>query len=72
MIENGILYLAALSLIASGIVYTEKKTKAKLFEYLPSIVIIYFVVMLFSTLLPYRVCIYILHSLGLKGVKPLA
>ena len=49
MIENGILYLAALSLIASGIVYTEKKTKAKLFEYLPSIVIIYFVVMLFST-----------------------
>ena len=49
MIENGILYLAALILIASGIVYTEKKTKAKLFEYLPSIVIIYFVVMLFST-----------------------
>jgi len=49
MIENGILYLAALILIASGIVYTEKKTEAKLFEYLPSIVIIYFVVMLFST-----------------------
>jgi len=49
MIENGILYLAVLILIASGIVYTEKKTNAKLFEYLPSIVIIYFVVMLFST-----------------------
>ena len=49
MIENGILYLAALILIASGVVYTEKKTGAKLFEYLPSIVIIYFVVMLFST-----------------------
>jgi len=49
MIENGILYLAVLIFIASGIAYTEKKTKAKLFEYLPSIVIIYFVVMLFST-----------------------
>ena len=49
MIENGILYLAVLILIASTIVYTEKKTQAKLFEYLPSIVILYFVVMLFST-----------------------
>jgi len=49
MIENGILYLAAITLIASSIVYVEKKTQARLFEYLPSIVIIYFVVMLFST-----------------------
>ena len=49
MIENGLLYLMAIIVIASSIVYTEKKTQAKLFEYLPSIVIIYFVVMLFST-----------------------
>ncbi|HIP18743.1 MAG TPA: DUF819 family protein [Sulfurovum sp.] len=49
MIENGLLYLTAIILIATVIVYSEKKTQAKLFEYLPSIVIIYFVVMLFST-----------------------
>ncbi len=36
-------------MIGSAIVYTEKKSQHKLFEYLPSIVIIYFVVMLFST-----------------------
>ncbi len=49
MIENGFAYLALLMMIGSTIVYTEKKTRYKLFEYLPSIVIIYFVVMLFST-----------------------
>ncbi len=49
MIENGFTYLAVLMIIGSTIVYTEKKTQYKLFEYLPSIVIIYFVVMLFST-----------------------
>lgn len=49
MIENGFIYLVALILIASAIVYTEKKTQHKVFEYLPGIVIIYFVVMLFST-----------------------
>ena len=49
MIENGFIYLTAIILIASSIVYTEKKTQAKIFEYLPSIVIIYFAVMLFST-----------------------
>jgi len=49
MIENGFIYLTAIILIASSIVYTEKRTQLKLFEYLPSIVIIYFVVMLFST-----------------------
>ena len=49
MIENGYLYLTALILIATSVVWTEKKTQAKLFEYLPSIVIIYFVVMLLST-----------------------
>lgn len=49
MIENGLLYLAVLILISASIVYTEKKSQHKLFEYLPSIVILYFVVMLFST-----------------------
>ena len=49
MIENGFTYLAVLMMIGSAIVYTEKKSQHKLFEYLPSIVIIYFVVMLFST-----------------------
>ncbi len=49
MIENGFTYLALLMIIAASIVYTEKRTKAKLFEYLPAIVIIYFVVMLLST-----------------------
>ena len=49
MIENGFTYLAVLMIIGSAIVYTEKKTQYRLFEYLPAIVIIYFVVMLFST-----------------------
>ena len=49
MIENGLIYLAVLILITFSIVYTEKKTQAKIFDYLPSIVIVYFAVMLFST-----------------------
>ncbi len=49
MIENGFTYLAVLITIASTIVYIEKKSKHKLFEYLPAIVIIYFIVMLAST-----------------------
>jgi len=49
MIENGFTYLAVLILIASSIVYIEKKSQHTLFEYLPAIVIIYFVVMLAST-----------------------
>jgi len=49
MIENGFTYLAVLMTIAASIVYTEKKSQHKLFEYLPAIVIIYFVVMLAST-----------------------
>ena len=49
MIENGFTYLSVLMLIASGIVYIEKKSQHKLFEYLPAIVILYFVVMLAST-----------------------
>ena len=49
MIENGFAYLSVLMMMASTIVYTEKKSQHKLFEYLPAIVIIYFVVMLAST-----------------------
>ncbi|RLA66989.1 MAG: hypothetical protein DRQ78_03365 [Epsilonproteobacteria bacterium] len=49
MIENGFAYLAVLIFIASAIVYTEKKSQHKLFAYLPSIVILYFVIMLAST-----------------------
>lgn len=49
MIENGFTYLAVLMMIAASIVYAEKKSQHKLFEYLPAIVIVYFVVMLAST-----------------------
>jgi uncharacterized membrane protein len=49
MIDDGFTYVALLVMIAAAIVYTEKKSRYKLFEYLPSIVILYFVVMLFST-----------------------
>jgi len=49
MIENGFSYLAVLMMIASSIVYIEKRSQHKLFEYLPAIVILYFVVMLAST-----------------------
>ena len=49
MIENGFAYLVVLMMIAATIVYTEKKSQHKIFEYLPAIVIIYFVVMLAST-----------------------
>ena len=49
MIENGYLYLLLLIVIISSILFTEKTTKAKIFNILPSIVIIYFVVMLLST-----------------------
>ncbi|MDM5271558.1 DUF819 family protein [Sulfurovum sp. zt1-1] len=50
MIENGWEYIVLLVMVASSIVLIEKKTQAKLFEYLPSIVILYFTVMLLSTL----------------------
>ena len=49
MIENGFIYVVLLTMTAASIVFLEKKTEAKVFEYLPSIVIIYFVVMLLST-----------------------
>ena len=49
MIENGFVYVAVLMVTAASLVFLEKKTHAKIFDYLPAIVILYFVVMLFST-----------------------
>jgi len=50
MITTPFAYLALLMMLAAGIVYTEKRTQWKLFSYLPAIVILYFIVMLASTL----------------------
>ncbi|MEA3490682.1 MAG: DUF819 family protein [Campylobacterota bacterium] len=50
MIENGFIYLSLLIVIASAIIYSEKYYRWRLFDYLPAIVILYFVVMLLSTL----------------------
>ena len=49
MIENGFVYIAVLMVTAASLVFLEKKTHAKIFAYLPAIVILYFLVMLFST-----------------------
>jgi len=49
MIENGFTFLTLLIFISSTIVMIEAKTNYKIFNYLPSIVIIYFLVMLLST-----------------------
>ena len=49
MITTPFPYLTILIFIASALVYTETKTKAKLFEYLPPIVLLYFTVMTLST-----------------------
>ena len=50
MITTAFPYLTLLLFIASFLVYIEAKTKAKFFEYLPAIVILYFTVMTLSTL----------------------
>ncbi|CAA6802668.1 MAG: DUF819 domain-containing protein [uncultured Sulfurovum sp.] len=50
MISTAFPYLTLLIFIASLLVYLEHKTKVKLFEYLPAIVILYFSVMTLSTL----------------------
>ncbi|MFK5975539.1 MAG: DUF819 family protein [Sulfurovum sp.] len=50
MITDGFTYLTVLILIASSVVYIEKRSQYKLFEYLPAIVIIYFTVMVLSTI----------------------
>jgi len=50
MITTAFPYLTLLLFIASILVYLESQTKAKLFEYLPAIVILYFTVMTLSSL----------------------
>ena len=50
MIVTGFSYLALLIFLASLIVYVDKRYHSKLFDYLPAIVILYFVVMLLSTM----------------------
>ncbi len=50
MITTAFPYLTLLLFIASILVYVETQTKAKLFEYLPAIVLLYFTVMTLSTL----------------------
>ncbi|MCB4745235.1 MAG: DUF819 family protein [Sulfurovum sp.] len=50
MITHAYSYLALLIILAVTIAYIAKKSHHKLFDYLPSIVILYFVVMLLSTL----------------------
>ncbi len=50
MITTAFPYLTILIFIASMLVFLEAKTKAKLFDYLPAIVILYFTVMSLSTL----------------------
>lgn len=49
MITQGFTYLAFLIFFSSLVILIEKKTKAKIFNYLPTIVIIYFSAMIMST-----------------------
>jgi len=49
MIETAFTYITLLLFIASILVYIEQKYRAKFFEYLPAIVILYFLVMTLST-----------------------
>ncbi|DAB40993.1 MAG TPA: hypothetical protein CFH81_01475 [Sulfurovum sp. UBA12169] len=49
MIESGFMYLAVLAMTAASIVFLEQRIQAKIFKYLPGIVVLYFAVMLFST-----------------------
>ena len=49
MIENPLTYITLLITLSSLIVYTQDHYKWKIFEYLPAIVVIYFLVMLLSS-----------------------
>ncbi|MDQ1325744.1 MAG: hypothetical protein QG564_868 [Campylobacterota bacterium] len=44
------MYLAVLAMMAASIVFLEQRIQAKIFKYLPGIVVLYFAVMVFSTL----------------------
>lgn len=50
MINTAFPYLTVLLFIASMFIYIEHQSKAKLFDYLPPIVIIYFTIMMFSSM----------------------
>jgi uncharacterized membrane protein len=50
MIETGFSYLAVLLFLAAWIVYADRRLHWRLFDYLPAIVILYFLVMLLSTI----------------------
>ena len=50
MISGAVGYIAVLLTLTALIVFTEKRTRHKLFDYLPSIVILYFTVMLLGSL----------------------
>ncbi len=49
MIESSLGYITILLAVASSIVYLQERYRWRIFEYLPAIVVIYFVVMLLST-----------------------
>ena len=49
MITNGFTYVAFLMFFASMLVLAEKKSKTKIFNYIPAIVLLYFAAMLLST-----------------------
>lgn len=49
MIQQGFTFIAFILFFCSLIILIEKKTKSKVFNYLPALVIIYFTVMLMST-----------------------
>jgi uncharacterized membrane protein len=49
MITNGFTYVAFLLFFAGMIVLAEKKSKSKIFNYIPAIVLLYFTAMLLST-----------------------
>ena len=49
MITNGFTYIAFLIFFAGCMVMLEKKTQAKIFNYLPPVVLIYLITMLMCT-----------------------
>lgn len=49
MITSGFTYLAVIVFFASLVILAEKNSKGKFFKYVPAIVVIYFVVMVFAT-----------------------
>ena len=49
MITNGFTYIAFLMFIAGGLLFLQKKTKAKVFDLVPPLVWIYVLNMIFCT-----------------------